>query len=327
VAPPPPPPRTPQHLLANTGLCFIALIEGRQHHSSDQSHESRGSKLLLHLFRQIPCCACCRAASLASLCYEISIRGFPPGGDRRAAWLKKAHQAGTLCVWRKQRGLGCEEMHAPEKANAGGPPREHRRSIINTRERAGPKSKKPPGTGLACRRAGARAAGTFFNENNPAVIHNQILDGQNVQYKRTQLKHRGLVVLLAKGEVVGMEACKAEAKSREQKRQVKEASHAATHATAVICYPGGAQTGSYGRRCELAHHRADGGHCFRAPGMPCRQPSTRWALGSGNKKQKQMQFAKHRSASSWNGNSKRAGALAGGGAGDVERTIRPRRGS
>jgi hypothetical protein len=41
----------------------------------------------------------------------------------------------------------------------------------------------------------------------------ETLDGQDVQYKRIQLKHRGLVVLVAKGEVVGMKACKVEAKS------------------------------------------------------------------------------------------------------------------
>jgi hypothetical protein len=46
---------------------------------------------------------------------------------------------------------------------------------------------------------------------------------------RIQLKHRGLVVLIAKGEVVGMKAGKVEAKSGEQKRHEKKAMHTATH--------------------------------------------------------------------------------------------------
>jgi hypothetical protein len=48
--------------------------------------------------------------------------------------------------------------------------------------------------------------------------------------KRIQLKHRGLVVLIAKGEVVGMKACKVEAKSGEQKRQERKEGHAYGHA-------------------------------------------------------------------------------------------------
>jgi hypothetical protein len=84
-------------------------------------------------------------------------------------------------------------------------------------------------------------------------------------------------------------------------------------------------------------HREDGGHCFRSPqgrwrpllslttgkmeaiafvhlGCPAVDP-----LGHGNKKQKQIQFVKYRSASTWNGNNKRAGASAGGCAGGAKR--------
>ena len=49
-------------------------------------------------------------------------------------------------------------------------------------------------------------------------------------------------------------------------------------------------------------------------------------LGYGNKKQMQKEFAKHYSTSTWNCHNKRAGALAGGDAGDAKRhRTRPRR--
>ena len=129
--------------------------------------------------------------------------------------------------------------------------------------------------------------------------------------KRIQLKHRGLVVLIAKGEVVGMKACKVEveAKSGEQKRQERTAIHTATHEAAVI------------QAVRILDHNVSSlttgqmeAIAFVHLGCPAVRP-----LGSGNKKQIQKEFAKHRSASTWNGNNKRAVDLAGGDAGDAKR--------
>ena len=108
-----------------------------------------------------------------------------------------------------------------------------------------------------------------------------------------------------------MKACKVEveAKSGEQKRQERTAMHTATHEAAVI------------QAVRILDHNVSSlttgqmeAIAFVHLGCPAVNP-----LGGGSKKQKQTGFAKHCSTSTWNGHNKRAGALAGGDAGDAKR--------
>ena len=151
------------------------------------------------------------------------------------------------------------------------------------------------------------------------LLRPETLDGQDVQYKRIQLKHHGLVVLVAKGEVVGMEACKAEAKSSEQKRQEKLekiALHTATHKAAV--------TQAVHKLDHCLHHKDGDVSSLTITQMEAiafvhLECPAICPLGYGSKQKKQVQFEMHRSASTWNGNNKRAVDLAGGDAGDAKR--------
>jgi hypothetical protein len=96
--------------------------------------------------------------------------------------------------------------------------------------------------------------------------------------------------------------------SRRDKRG-RKAMHTATHEAAVI------------QAVHILDHNVSSlatgqmeAIAFVHLGCPAVRP-----LGNANKKQIQKEFAKRRSASTWNGHNKRAGALAGGDAGDAKR--------
>jgi hypothetical protein len=134
------------------------------------------------------------------------------------------------------------------------------------------------------------------------------LDGQDVQHKRIQLKHRGLVVIVAKGGVVGTTACKEEAKSHEQKRQEQKALHVGRHRAGVIQAvqklnpkDGDASSLTKGQMEDIAFVH-----------LGC--PAVINPLGKGSKKHMQKQFACYFSA-----RNRGTGDLAGGGAGDAKR--------